>query len=93
MDVSIKKYMLLVMVFFLFNGCARKTSTIEPNNHTGVATVVSTVGGVALGGMVGGMLGLLVSGGTGGVAPFVGLTLGATSVGTIGYSIGQKIDN
>jgi len=93
MNVSIRKYFILVMVLFLFSGCASKVHTLEQENRVGVATVVSTVGGAALGGIVGGAMGLLATGGTEGVAPFVGLTLGATSVGTIGYSIGQKIDN
>jgi hypothetical protein len=93
MGLGIKKCLLLVMVLFLFTGCANKTGTIEPKNHVGVTTVVSTAGGVALGGIVGGMLGLLVSGGTGGVAPLVGVALGATAVGSLGYGVGQTIDN
>jgi len=93
MAIGIKKYLLLVMVLFLFSGCANKTNTLKQYNHTGAATVVGTLGGVALGGVVGGAMGLLASGGTGGVAPFVGLVLGATLVGGAGYGIGQTIDN
>ena len=94
MNVSIRKYFILVMVLFLFSGCASKVHTLEHKDHVGVATVVGTVGGAAIGGMLGGMMGLLVTSGSGeSIIPIVGLVVGAALAGSTGYGLGQIIDN
>ncbi len=87
--------MMLIMIL-IFSGCSHETPNPQTQERslTTAQKVGGTTGGILLGAggaLVGGMMGILVSGGTSGVAPLIGVILGGT-VGAIGgISVGMGI--
>ena len=79
---------MILITLLLFTGCSHRSHNppIQKPPLSTTQKVAGTAGGLLLGtggALVGGMMGMLVSGGTNGVAPLIGVILGGVT-GTLG---------
>ena len=86
----------IILITLLFSSCSHKTPNppIEEPSLTTTQKVAGTTGGLLLGvggAMIGGMMGMLVSGGTSGTAPLIGVVLGGVLGAMDGISLGVSI--